>query len=158
TRPEWMYADIGILMAGGVTVPIYQSNLPHECEYIINDSGAKVVFVENPAQLEKLMAEREKFLGVLKVVYFDSGAKLEKPDARGRTELKLDDVLTSGDKPWVMSLAELRAEGEKWLGQHAGELEKRWAEIKPEDSFTFVYTSGTTGPPKGVVLTHKNIV
>jgi long-subunit acyl-CoA synthetase (AMP-forming) len=49
TRPEWLYVDIGILMAGGVTVPIYQSNLAHECEYIINDSGAKVVFVENPA-------------------------------------------------------------------------------------------------------------
>jgi long-chain acyl-CoA synthetase len=153
-----MYADIGILMAGGVTVPIYQSNLPHECEYIINDSGAQIVFVENPAQLEKLMVEREKFLGVLKVVYFDDVAKLEKPDARGRTEIKLDDVVTSGDKPWVMSLGELRVEGEKWLGQHAGELEKRWAEIEPDDSFTFVYTSGTTGPPKGVVLTHKNIV
>jgi len=48
TRPEWLYCDIGILMSGGVTVPIYQSNLAHECEYIINDSGAKVVFVENP--------------------------------------------------------------------------------------------------------------
>ena len=57
-----------------------------------------------------------------------------------------------------MSLGELRVEGDKWLGAHAGELEKRWAEIKPDDSFTFVYTSGTTGPPKGVVLTHKNIV
>lgn len=158
TRPEWLYVDIGILMSGGVTVPIYQSNLPYECEYIINDSGAKVVFVENPQQLEKLMAERDKLRGVVKVVYFDDTAKLEKPDAKGRTELTMSDVLPPGDKAWAMSLGELRVEGEKWLGAHAGELEKRWAEIKPEDSFTFVYTSGTTGPPKGVVLTHKNMV
>jgi long-chain acyl-CoA synthetase len=158
TRPEWLYCDIGILMAGGVTVPIYQSNLAHECEYIINDSGAKVVFVENPLQLQKLMAERDKLSGVVKIVYFDPVAKLEKPDAQGRTELKLDDVLEPGDKARLLSLGELRVEGEKWLGAHAGELEKRWTEIKPDDSFTFVYTSGTTGPPKGVVLTHKNIV
>jgi long-chain acyl-CoA synthetase len=158
TRPEWLYCDIGILMAGGVTVPIYQSNLPHECEYIINDSGAKVVFVENPQQLAKVMAERDKLKGVVKVIYFDAVAKLEKPDAQGRSELKLDDVIKPGDKAWLMSLGDLRVEGEKWLGAHAGELEKRWAEIKAEDSFTFVYTSGTTGPPKGVVLTHKNIV
>src|SRR3954468_20614911 len=48
TRPEWLYTDIGIMMSGGVSVPIYQSNLPHECEYIFNDSGSKVVFIENP--------------------------------------------------------------------------------------------------------------
>jgi long-chain acyl-CoA synthetase len=158
TRPEWLYCDIGILMAGGVTVPIYQSNLAHECEYIINDCGAKIVFVENPQQLQKLMAERDKLAGVVRVIYFDAVAKLDKPDAQGRTELGLDDVIAAGDKPWLMSLAELRAAGEIWLGEHAGELEKRWADIKADDSFTFVYTSGTTGPPKGVVLTHKNIV
>src|SRR3954454_10155624 len=76
TRPEWLYCDIGILMAGGVTVPIYQSNLASECEYIINDSGSKVVFVENPQQLAKLMAERDKLKGVVKIIYFDAIAKL----------------------------------------------------------------------------------
>ena len=158
TRPEWLYCDIGILMAGGVTVPIYQSNLAHECEYIINDSGAKVVFVENPQQLDKLMAERDKLKGVVKIVYFDAVAKLDKPDAKGRTQLTIDDVTQPGDKARLLSLGELRVEGEKWLGKNAGELEKRWGDINAEDNFTFVYTSGTTGPPKGVVLTHKNIV
>jgi long-chain acyl-CoA synthetase len=158
TRPEWLYCDLGILMAGGVTVPIYQSNLAGECEYIINDSGAKVVFVENPQQLDKLMQERAKLDRVLKIVYFDATVKLEKPDAKGRTQLTNDDVLPAADKERVMSLEALRAEGQKWLGAHAGELEKRWEKIEPGDSFTFVYTSGTTGPPKGVVLTHKNIV
>ncbi|MCU1280958.1 MAG: long-chain fatty acid--CoA ligase [bacterium] len=158
TRPEWLYCDIGILMAGGVTVPIYQSNLAHECEYIINDSGAKVVFVENAQQLEKIMADRDKLKGVVKIVYFDAVAKLDKPDSMGRTELKIEDVTKPGDKALLMSLGELRVEGEKWLGKNAGELEKRWADINADDNFTFVYTSGTTGPPKGVVLTHKNIV
>lgn len=51
TRREWLFTDVGIVMSGAVTVPIYQSNLPHECEYILNDAGVEVVFVENPLQL-----------------------------------------------------------------------------------------------------------
>jgi long-chain acyl-CoA synthetase len=153
SRPEWVYTDLGILMAGGITVPIYQSNVPHEVEYIVNDSGAKVVFAENPPQLKKLFAERAKLKNVVKVVYFDAVTKLDKGG-----ELKLDDVVPAADKDWVISIQALREAGKKWLGEHAGELEKRWAEVKPEQAFTFVYTSGTTGPPKGVVLTHANIV
>jgi long-chain acyl-CoA synthetase len=158
TRREWLEADLGILMAGAICVPIYQSNVPHECEYIINDSGARVVFAENPAQMRKLFAERAKLKNVVKIIYWDDLAKLEKPDANGCTEIKLDEVVPDAEKSWVMSVAQLREEGKKWLGAHAGELEKRWAEVKPEQAYTFVYTSGTTGPPKGVVLTHKNIV
>jgi long-chain acyl-CoA synthetase len=158
TRPEWVYSDIGILMAGGTTVPIYQSNLPHECEYIINDSGSKVVFCEDPAQVDKLLTERAKLKGVTKVVCFETVSKLAKPDGKGRTELKMDDVVPAAEKGWVITLAELRTLGQKWLGEHAGELEKGWADINPDNPFTIVYTSGTTGPPKGVVLTHKNIV
>ncbi len=158
TRAEWMYCDVGILMAGAVTVPIYQSNVPHECEYIINDCGAQVVFAEDPHQLEKLMKERDKLSGVKRVVYFQPNAKLEKPDAQGRLEIKLDEVVPPDRKDWVMSLEALRAEGRKWLGANGGELERRWEKVTPADTFTIVYTSGTTGPPKGVVLTHENIV
>jgi long-chain acyl-CoA synthetase len=155
TRPEWLHADLGILMAGGICVPIYQSNVPHECEYILNDSGARVVFAENPLQLKKLFAEKAKLGSVLKVVYWDAVARPEKPDGK---ELRIEEVVPAADKSWVMSIAELRAEGQKWLGAHAGELDRRWADVKPEQAYTFVYTSGTTGPPKGVVLTHHNIV
>jgi long-chain acyl-CoA synthetase len=158
SRPEWVYTDVGVLMAGGILVPIYQSNMPHECEYIINDSGARIVFAENPLQLEKLFAERAKLKDVLKVVYFDAVAKLEKPDSKGRIQLTLDDVVPAGEREWLVSFADLCAAGQKWLGEHAGELERRWTEVRPEHPFTFVYTSGTTGPPKGVVLTHSNIV
>jgi long-chain acyl-CoA synthetase len=157
TRPEWMHADLGILMAGGVTVPIYQSNLPEECAYIAADAGAKVVLVEDPHQLEKLIARRADLPDVRKVIYFDARAKLDKPDAKGRLELTIDDV-AKGASDWVQSLADLRADGVKWLAANPGELEKRRDQVKPEDVFTIVYTSGTTGPPKGVVLTHANIV
>jgi long-chain acyl-CoA synthetase len=156
SRPEWVYCDVGVLMSGGITVPIYQSNVPHECEYIINDCGAKVVFAEDPAQLAKLVEEKSKLNRVAKVIYWDPVTKLAKPDAKGRTELTLENV--GAPKDWILSVSELRELGKKWLGEHAGELEKGWAEIKPESPFTFVYTSGTTGPPKGVVLTHANIV
>jgi long-chain acyl-CoA synthetase len=155
TRPEWLHCDIAILMAGGICVPVYQSNVPHECEYIINDSGARIVFVENPLQLKKLIGERAKLKTVERVIYWDAVAL---PEKAGAAAVKLDEVLPAELKSWVLSMADLRAAGQKWLGEHAGELEKRWAAVKPEQAYTFVYTSGTTGPPKGVVLTHKNIL
>ncbi len=163
TRPEWLECDVGIIMAGAITVPIYQSNVPHECEYIINDAGAKVVFIEDPLQLEKLYAEREKLGNVARVVYFAAETRLEKPDAKGRIGIKTADAIPeahkTADKDWIMSLADLQAAGKKWNSEHAGALERIWKEeITPASSFTFVYTSGTTGPPKGVVLTHSNIV
>jgi long-chain acyl-CoA synthetase len=160
TRPEWVYSDLGILMTGGITVPIYQSNIPHECEYIVNDSGSKVVFAEDPIQVEKLMAERAKLKDLTAIVVFDGISKLAKPDAKGRIELKLDDVVPAADRKLIVPLAELRERGKKWLaeGDNQKNLERGWADIDPEQPFTIVYTSGTTGPPKGVVLTHKNVV
>jgi long-chain acyl-CoA synthetase len=128
TRWEWIACDVGILMAGGVTVPIYQSNTPDQVDYIVTDSGSKIVIVEDPAQRAKVGAA--------------TGART---------------VMMNGRVDGVTTLAELRAEGQKWIAAHPGALEKGWEEIRPEHIFTIVYTSGTTGPPKGVVLTHKNI-
>src|SRR5262249_12665001 len=132
TRAEWVEADVGILYAGAVTVPIYQSNTPKECEYILVDSQSRVVFVEDAAQLAKLVAVRPALGGVMKVVLM-SGA-------------------SDGDAGWVTTWAELRASGKAWL-----EKNQLPGGQKPEDIFTIVYTSGTTGPPKGVVLTHASI-
>ena len=125
TRWEWIACDVGILMAGAVTVPIYQSSLPEQVDYIVADSGAKLVVVEDPSQHAKV--------------------------SKART------IMVNGRLDGVLSLADLRAAGAKWLDAHPNALEKGWEAIAPEHIFTIVYTSGTTGPPKGVVLTHKNI-
>jgi long-chain acyl-CoA synthetase len=124
TRPEWFMCDIGVLMAGAATVPIYQSNTPEQCQYIVDDSGARVVIAENAAQAAKVKN--------VKIVTMDA--------ADGAT-----------------TLATLRESGRKWLGDHAGALERTWEAIEPTQMFTIVYTSGTTGPPKGVVLLHSNM-
>ena len=161
TRAEWVEAHVGILMAGAVSVPIYPSNTPKQCEYILSDSGAKIVFVEDPHQLEKLLdpAVRDKLSHVEKVIYTADVAELERPDHEGRTKPTLSDVLPedSDDRSWVMSLEDLRGAGKAWLADNQGGLDEIARNLDPSQPFSIIYTSGTTGDPKGVVITHSNI-
>ena len=137
TRPEWVYADIGILMAGATTVPIYPSNLADQCAYIVENSEAKVVFAEDEKQLAKLTKLRASLPGLKQV------------------------VLIAGNAPagesWVTTLDALMVAGDAVPGG-AEVLNQRAASLTSETPLTFVYTSGTTGNPKGVVLTHGNFV
>ncbi len=133
TRPEWSYADMGATEAGTVVVPIYQTNSPEECEWVISDSGACAIFCEDESQLAKIAEIRERVPSLTHVIVFDP---------------------PSGDSPLpAITLEELRERGRN----HApAELEARRSAVKPEDIFTIIYTSGTTGPPKGCVLSHGN--
>ncbi len=160
SRREWVEADIGILFAGAATVPIYQSNTPDQAEYILNDSEAKVLFVEDPTQIEKLYEPevRPKLGGIRKVVYFDAARKLDAPDRKGRLEVQLTDVVPEADRAWFVSYEAFLASGRDEAKKREGDLRARMEGAKPEDVCTIVYTSGTTGPPKGVVLTHDNFV
>jgi long-chain acyl-CoA synthetase len=141
TRPEWSYADLAITAAGAVVVPIYQTNSPEECHWVISDSGARTIVCENAEQLAKIAAVRDRLPQLGNVIVIDG------EEAR---PLPLD----------AIPLAELRARGRTRAERNGDggtqELERRRAAIAPEDPYTFIYTSGTTGPPKGCVLSHGN--
>jgi len=136
TQLEWILADLGILGAGAVTVTIYQSNLPHECAYILRDSGAKLVFCDTDAQVNKIREVRD-----------------ELPELEGIVRTRS----ASGDG-FERVLSEVEAMGIAWRKEHPGAHRERVADLGPEDPASFIYTSGTTGNPKGVVLTHGNWV
>jgi long-chain acyl-CoA synthetase len=160
TRLEWILADAAILLAGAVTVPIYASNTAEQCEFIIRDAGAKVVVVEDAAQLEKLSPLRDRLFTVTSVVHIAGDAKLEKADALGRKAVTLAEVTASKDTflpSTIVAWEALRALGRTWLEAHPGELDSHAETAQPDSMFTIIYTSGTTGNPKGVVLTHENL-
>jgi long-chain acyl-CoA synthetase len=129
TRPEWTYADFAALSAGATVVPIYQTNSPEECQYVLENSDAKIVVVEDEEQLEKIRKVRDK-LPLLEHV-----------------------IRMTGSSDDTISFADLEARG---AGRDASEWEARWQSVTPEDICTFIYTSGTTGPPKGCVISHGN--
>ncbi len=145
TRPEWTYADMAATSAGLVVVPIYQTNSPEECLWVISDSEATAIVVEDQGQLEKIVAIKDQVPNLRTVIIMDAPPAGMSANGNGATpaELPLKAV----------PLDEVRAKGK---GKPAEELEARRAAVKPEDPFTFIYTSGTTGPPKGCVLTHGN--
>jgi len=129
TRPEWTYFDFAALSAGAVVVPIYQTNSPEECQYVLENSDAKVVVVEDDEQLEKIRAVRDE-LPLLEHV-----------------------VRMTGSSEDAISLEDLAARGS---ARDASEWEARWQSVTKEDICTFIYTSGTTGPPKGCIISHGN--
>ena len=141
TRPEWTYADMAATSAGLTVVPIYQTNSPEECLWVISDSEASAIVVEDEEQLQKIMAINDQVPNLRTVIIMDPPA--------GATSNGSGSALPLGAIP----LQDVRAKGE---GKPADELEARRAAVKPDDPFTFIYTSGTTGPPKGCVLTHGN--
>ncbi|HEX4484266.1 MAG TPA: long-chain fatty acid--CoA ligase [Solirubrobacteraceae bacterium] len=144
TRPEWSYADMAASSAGAVVVPIYQTNSPEECLWVISDSDACAIVCENEEQLEKIAAIRDQVPGIRTVIVIDAPSDTIASGAsdavRALNAIPLDDVAARGRN---------RADA-------TDELEARRAAVNADDPFTFIYTSGTTGPPKGCVLTHGN--
>jgi long-chain acyl-CoA synthetase len=129
TRPEWTYFDFAALSAGATVVPIYQTNSPEECQYVLENSDARAVIVEDDEQLAKVEAVRAQ-CPKLEFVIRMTGA--------------------GGD---AISMEELSKRGR---GRDSAEWRQRYSSVTTDDICTFIYTSGTTGPPKGCVISHGN--
>ncbi|MGH2836825.1 MAG: AMP-dependent synthetase/ligase, partial [Thermoleophilaceae bacterium] len=130
TRPEWTFANFGILASGAASVSIYQTNSPDEVHYVADHSESTAIFAEDAEQLDKIRKIRGDLPHLEHVIAFESDGK--------------DDHI---------SLDDLRERGR----QHPDdEYEQRVADVTPDDVCLYIYTSGTTGPPKGCILTHGN--
>jgi long-chain acyl-CoA synthetase len=132
TRFEWVVADLAVMLAGAATTAIYPTTSETDVAFIVGDSGSRVVFAEDDAQIAKLVAHRFSLPEVVKVVTFDG----------------------TSDGDWVISLADLQHLGEAHLAQTPSVLDDRIQAIEPAHLATLIYTSGTTGRPKGVRLSH----
>ena len=132
TRVEWTYFDFAVLSVGGTVVPIYQTNSPEECQYILENSDSRAVVVEDGDQLAKVMKVK---------------------DQCPKLEFIIQMTGASGDE--ALSMDDLAAKGRD-AGLGDADWEKRWSSVTGADICTFIYTSGTTGPPKGCVISHGN--
>ena len=139
TIPEWVYADMGVLCAGGVSSGIYPTDSAKQVEYLVNDSRTSVIFVEDDEQLDKVLECRERCPTLRQVVVFDMEGLRDFAD------------------PMVVSLDVFLEQGRT----HMQGREGLWAEMVaargPKDLAILVYTSGTTGPPKGAMHSHFGV-
>ena len=142
TRPEWSYADLAATAAGAVVVPIYQTNSPEECLWVISDSGASAIVCRGRRAAAKIAAIRDQLPNLRTVIVIDRPRQRTRNGSPSRRRALTGDHARAGPRARALASAE--------------ELDARRAAVRPEDPYTFIYTSGTTGPPKGCVLTHGN--
>jgi long-chain acyl-CoA synthetase len=149
TRVEWSLCDMSILGVRGVTVPIYASNTPDDVIYILNHSEARIAFVEDTKQLQKILAKRTEKPDCLPL--------LEKVIVLEPSAMKLAAQHQEGMKN-VMTLQALKELGRREEAKDPSRFDQNLSSAHPEELVTICYTSGTTGVPKGVLLTHDNFV
>ncbi|MFL6211093.1 MAG: AMP-dependent synthetase/ligase [Pyrinomonadaceae bacterium] len=135
--PEWVLTDAGCQLAGVVDVPIYPTQAPPQVRYIINDSGARLLFIRNRAAYDRIAEAIKDCAALTHVVFFEPA---------GATDVG------------ALTLAELEARGRALAEQQPALLDEIAREIRPDDLATIIYTSGTTGEPKGVMLAQTNLV
>ena len=137
---EWLFADLGIICAGGVTNGVYPTDSPNQVEYLITDSGTRFYFAEDEEQLDKVLEVRGSTPTLEKIVIFDM------------------EGLRSFKDEQCISLEELLEIGRAWLADHPETWEWEISAAEPEDLMIMTYTSGTTGRPKGAMISHRNMI
>ena len=139
-RPEWVWAELAAQSIGGIPLGIYQDSILTEVAYVINQSEATVVVAEDQEQCDKILALKEEIPGVVKLIY---------TDPKG---------MKSYDDPLLVSFSEVEALGKERDHSNPRSFEEKIQSLKEEDIAFIAYTSGTTGFPKGSILTHKNMI
>ncbi|MEE9314604.1 MAG: long-chain fatty acid--CoA ligase [Rhizobiaceae bacterium] len=137
---EWVYTDIGVQCVGGIGSGIYTTDSAMQVDYLINNSESRFLFIENDEQLDKYLEVKSKLKGVKKAIVYDR------------------DGLHDFDDDSVIFLDELYAIGRKYEKENPGAFEAEIAKSTPDDTAVMVYTSGTTGMPKGAMISHSNIM
>jgi len=136
-RPEWAYADLGIQGAAAITIPIYGTLPSAQIEYIVKDSEMQYLFVSNEMQLKKILEICNNCPQIKKIVVFDPPSSLPAN---------------------AISFQSFLEQGKEEFKKNPKAVRERAAQLQPDDVFSIIYTSGTTGEPKGVMLTHKNVI
>ncbi|WP_417516701.1 AMP-dependent synthetase/ligase [Minwuia sp.] len=140
TLPEWMYADMGIQCVGAVCAGIYPTDAAAQVEYLVNDSSCRVIFVEDAEQLDKVLSIRESCPSLEKIIIFDT------------------EGLEFFNDPMAVSYEDFVASGLSGSGVDDARWQSLMEVAQPDDLAILVYTSGTTGPPKGAMISHNNLV
>ena len=138
SRPEWLTADLAVQLLGGVTVPVYPTLTPPQAAAILADAGARFVFVSSTEQLARIQSARARVPSVETVMTFDPNAAADVPS--------LEDIAARGHARMV---------AEWGIGR---QFRDRARAIRPDQLATIIYTSGTTAEPKGVMLSHRNLI
>ena len=137
---EWMFADLGVICMGGVTNGVYPTDAPNQVEYLINDSGSRFYFAEDEEQLDKVLEVRERTPKLEKIVIFDM------------------EGLRSLDDPMCLSFEALQELGRDYGEQHPDVWDGEIDQAGADDLMILTYTSGTTGPPKGAMISQANML
>ncbi len=139
-RREWLYSDLGVVAVRGVTVGLYPTNPPAEVAYLLSHSGSRILIAEDQEQVDKALAVLDDCPELERVVY------IEPRGIKGRY-----------DHPKLLHWPDFLALGAEHRERHPDAVARRMAETEPDDVMALVYTSGTTGPPKGAMLTVANV-